>query len=305
MTTKPSDSNGKRGKTVQSATAAFQINLSESRELDRKQLEDEISRLGGQEQFLASTYPLLARTAPQELSEGSLTRGTRADLIDAERRLHGCAMCPPEGGKCAADREGHEPGLQPSLETGRLVFSVCDRWPEYKIRTRLMAGGVPPRQTGIQVVDLLEVLSEAANEAVIGFNRKLKKGEYASLIATGSMSTELCASTLRAVVIQKSSMSFKFARCPELTRDLKAFFADQSNGDPLKPLYHFDLLVLTELDANGPPWLVEAIKELTYSRHLRNKNTIVGLLGQVEKPYQLLGYDDAAYHCDTDDVKGE
>lgn len=299
MSSKPKESR-RYLPTALPATAIFDINkLNESRELDRKQLEQRIARSGGQLEFLRLEYPLLARSASGALSDGTLTRYTSHDLKDAESRLQGCATCPSEGGKCARDHRGHAPGIQPKWETGQLVFSVCDRWPEYEIRTRICGGGVPKRIASAAITDLWQDLTKSAQATLKGFRNRFENGQFTSLLVSGARSTLVCVAALRAVVTERNDLSFRFTRCPELQRTLKAYFADpHKTQDPFTELADADVLVLSELNLEtAPPWFADAVKEVVYPRFLREKMTIVGVHSDAKEAAKHFEFDESVLVC--------
>lgn len=286
----------------------IQENLNESRRLDRERLDSEIARSGGPLVFLRTRFPLLATTAPDALSDESMSRTTLVDLSDAERRLQGCAMCPPEGGICATDHAGHKPGTQPSFQTGRMVFSDCSRWPEYRIRTRIMTGGVPKRYAGIAIGALWDKLSEDTQSALKTFSKAFRAGEFSTLVVGGAQSTLVCVAMLRSLVMNNESISFRFMRTPELSRDLKTYFATQGSKDPLDDTSEVTILVLCDVNLEyAQQWFRDAVVELTQSRFLQEKVTIVGVAGgnleqqaaleQLSQVAQELGYDDSVPVC--------
>lgn len=260
---------------VGATTSSLLENIKKFRELDRKRLDQALKQAGGPKRLLESRWPNLARTAPETLSAAAVTQTTSNDLSDAERRLQGCAMCPPDGGQCATDHAGHPKGQQPSFQTGRLIFSSCTRWPEYKIRKRLTAAGVPPRLSGLEIKDASHLVSEESLEELRGFIRAFSAAKAPSLLLVGESSNLVAVATLRHLAKVNHSITMRYDRAPALNIPLKQYFAKPEGPGPLGEFDTAKVGVIVELKATDSAWLSDHIRERTYTRFIHNKTTIV------------------------------
>jgi len=88
----------------------------------------------------------LATLIPEELRVRELLRATiEEDVIDAERRLHECEICPQRGGMCARSaREGMQPSWGADADgIDSILWSSCDRWRTYAIDQHMISCGFP------------------------------------------------------------------------------------------------------------------------------------------------------------------
>lgn len=255
--------------------------LKEIQRIGQESLRQGIEQAGGPREFLKSTYPLLADTASDELSADAVTSLMPADLKDAERRLQDCAKCHFGSGVCSYDYSGHKRGQKPSYETGRLVFSGCNNWPEHKKRELLRGAGVPSKLSGCAIDDGVKELlipdSEYGIDSFKSFARGCRSGQPRSLVVVGPSASEVAVAALRAVIAQRPRLTLRFERASALKLPLKKFYADTKLPDPLEPLTQANVAVLVDVNPGDPSWLLDALSELTYSRFLEEKVTIVGV----------------------------
>lgn len=289
----------KKPNSVASVGTDFLKKLKEVKQLNKVKLENDIRTQGGPKEFLSTKYPNLSRTAPNELLEGSLTRHTLVGIKDAERRLQACAKCPSTGGGCSQDTLGYSRGLQPSWRSGQLMFSVCSRWPEYQLRSRIINGGVPERYASVALADVLDRLRSEPRTELVAFVKGARKGS-GTIVVGGELASPVCVAMLRSVVVGNDTVSFKFDRARALIRPLKNYFQDsRDNKDPLLDLTSADVAVVTELSNSDPEWFIEALREVLYTRFLNNKITILGVhTGRLSAACELY-FSQLVRMCDT------
>lgn len=253
-------------------------NIKKSRELDRNRLKADISRSGGQQAFLSARYPNLSRLAPNGVLGDLTTRTTLGDLNDAERRCQACATCPPGGGGCSDDHDGHPRGQQPRWQSGQLVFSSCSRWPEYQLQRRVVASGIPERYASVSILDVEERLDEEARKRLKRFLKESIKGSDKSLVVSGNSSNWVAIGIVRAMIRSGYDQAVWFERATTLVRPLKMFFADPKNQiDPLSTLANAQFLVLSGIEAKPGDWFIDALQEVILSRFYAKKQTVLAV----------------------------
>lgn len=277
---------------VRSGARGFLESIKNNRRLDHKELQTSIIQAGGPQMFLSASYPNLARLAQDGVSEEDLVRYTSVDLKDAERRLVACARCRLGRAACSEDRFGHKRGQVPRWQNGQLVFSGCSHWPEYQLRSRLIAAGVPERYAGCGIRQLEEWLNAASKHAVAEFFRDTIRGKGAAIVMSGSFATKLAVGALRAVAQRREDMSFRFVRARSAAKSLKSYFTDSKvHSNPLNGCDSVSLLAVCGLrpEVDGD-WFTDTVQALISSRYDEEKPTLVtlSLLNEQLKGSELL-----------------
>ena len=272
--------------------------LKENRDIEEQKLIRSLETYPTPHAFLSAQFPVLAEDAPQDVLGEEVVRLSVTELRDAVRRRLACRKCPSGGGGCAADRRGHQKGLQPVWKNGQLVFSSCDRWADYETTTRIQQFGVPSRLSAWTVSDVHELVKEEKWLQVRRFIKECQR-RPAWAVFGGPLSTAFCVGALRTITQNMLTNRCQFFRAPALQRPLKNFFSDQQDTeDPLKNATNTTLLVITELrPKRDPQWFTEVIQELCRTRYLESKATIIGVDTISSKELQTVAVD---YFGDSD-----
>ena len=257
------------------------------RRLDQELLEAEMARYPTVTAFLSGVCPILSETAPKSVSTTSVASHTLGHLKACERRLLGCAKCPPEGGGCSTDDAGLDPGIQPVWAAGPKGVTLeqvhCDRWAEHLLRQRVRRAGVELRLSGTSLRDVSHRVLQKTGPRLGEFIEDLRVRTPCSLILAGTGSSEVAIATLRALCSADGLLEPRYVRMPSLGRPLKQFFSysgrrDTVSSDPVAVLSRCWLLVMTEVTAKNPEWFDQVMCELVYSRYLANKPTLLATL---------------------------
>lgn len=256
------------------------------RHAEAGRLSQEVASEGGPLAWLRRRAPSLS-SGPPDLTLTEFLTETEAGYLEAERRLVLCARCPAEGGACAEAESCYRPGRQPRWEDRRLVAPVCDRWPEYAVRRRLIDSGVPPRQSGERLrtfeprtaalADALKVAIQWAATASTTDSWLVLSGPR------GAGKTHLAVGACRALKKGFPRCQLAYALVPDLIRKLKESFDDRKL-DPLYPLMASPIAVFDGLDPRSEPeWFRREIEAVIRERFAQQRSTLITTLRNVQE----------------------
>jgi len=224
---------------------------------------------------------------PPDLTLTEFLGETEAAYLESHRRLMLCARCPPEGGACAEGESCYRPGRQPRWEERQLATPVCDRWPEYAVRRRLIDSGVPPRQAGAKLREFERRTAAlaAALKAAAQWAATAPMADAWLVLSgpRGAGKSHLAIGACRAVKQAAPRRQLAYALVPDLIRKLKESFDDRSL-EPLSALMSAPIAVLDGLDPRGEPeWFRREMEAVIRERFAQRRSTLITTLRNVQE----------------------
>lgn len=265
--------------------------VSAARQADKRRLVLAVQQAGGAAQWLRQVAPNLADGCPPESSEVDLARETIAFYEGASSREARCVKCPKHGGACEKDGVPLPEGVRPMWIDGRLTARQCGRWPEYIVRRRLIAAGVPRAYASLKLAEY-QGGDHPLNLAIEFQQYAAETDRYLVLHGTGSGHTTLAVGALRNLKRKHPRLILNYTSCAHLDRLLKSFYENKGDEpDPLEGFRLADIGVIELGDLKGmPSFMAKALRDAMSERLEQERSTMVTTFSALRELTSTFGF---------------
>lgn len=223
---------------------------------------------------------------PADLTVTELVTETQAFWLDAAKRERSCQRCPEYGGECSGELSCWAPGTYLAWSARQPEKRQCQRWPEFTLRDRLRAAGVPFRLQGHRAETFRRTPENEQAYLEIGTlvktcvkHHAIQTGMAWVLLSGdhGTGKTHLMIAALRTVRRERPQARVWYHGADALAREIQSYLDNRdSQVEPQQKLLDAELLCLDNVNfADWKPWFQKEVENLLRRRWDEGLATIV------------------------------